>query len=201
MEVSVTIHEAWLARPEDLRKVMALLAGLEGPRRARPSADGPGPRPPTPTTMRRSRTRKGVPRPGGSRIGATPGSPSPGRGRQPAGRRRQLLGWAVEAGPRPEGDADRLREEEGAAHQDRRMDPAPGRGGLSVRPGETGAAPPIDPRQGSRPVPTPRADAWRARMPERFNDWTIRQRAVYRKIWLEEVMRTSAPGQGSGTEP
>ena len=31
MEVTVTIHEAWLARPEDLRKVMALLAGLEGP--------------------------------------------------------------------------------------------------------------------------------------------------------------------------
>jgi hypothetical protein len=31
MEVSVTIHEAWLARPEDMRKVMALLAGLEDP--------------------------------------------------------------------------------------------------------------------------------------------------------------------------
>jgi hypothetical protein len=31
MEVTVTIHEAWLARPEDLRRVMALLAGLEGP--------------------------------------------------------------------------------------------------------------------------------------------------------------------------
>ena len=29
MQVTVTIHEAWLARPEDLRRVMALLAGLE----------------------------------------------------------------------------------------------------------------------------------------------------------------------------
>jgi hypothetical protein len=44
MEVTVTIHEAWLARPEDLRRVMALLAGLEvpppgaGPRQTAPAA-------------------------------------------------------------------------------------------------------------------------------------------------------------------
>ena len=38
MEVTVTIHEAWLARPEDLRKVMTLLAGLEAPP---PSGAGP----------------------------------------------------------------------------------------------------------------------------------------------------------------
>jgi hypothetical protein len=31
MQVTVTIHEAWLTRPEDLRRVMALLAGLEVP--------------------------------------------------------------------------------------------------------------------------------------------------------------------------
>ena len=31
MNITVTIHEAWLARPEDLRRVMALLAGLEVP--------------------------------------------------------------------------------------------------------------------------------------------------------------------------
>ena len=31
MQVTVTIHEAWLARPGDLRRVMALLAGLEVP--------------------------------------------------------------------------------------------------------------------------------------------------------------------------
>src|SRR5262249_18156451 len=31
MQVTVTIHEAWFARPEDLRRVMALLAGLEIP--------------------------------------------------------------------------------------------------------------------------------------------------------------------------
>ena len=44
MEVTVTIHEAWLTRPEDLRRIMALLAGLEnpppgaGPRQAAPAA-------------------------------------------------------------------------------------------------------------------------------------------------------------------
>jgi hypothetical protein len=31
MKVTVTIHEAWLARPEDLKRIMALLAGLEVP--------------------------------------------------------------------------------------------------------------------------------------------------------------------------
>ena len=31
MQVTVSIHEAWFARPEDLRRVLALLAGLEVP--------------------------------------------------------------------------------------------------------------------------------------------------------------------------
>jgi hypothetical protein len=31
MQVTVQIHEAWLARPEDLRRIMAFLAGLEIP--------------------------------------------------------------------------------------------------------------------------------------------------------------------------
>jgi hypothetical protein len=31
MQVTVTIHKSWLARPEDLRRAMALLAGLEVP--------------------------------------------------------------------------------------------------------------------------------------------------------------------------
>jgi hypothetical protein len=47
MNITVTIHEAWLARPEDLRRVMALLAGLEipPPRSASaPEPEGYGPR-------------------------------------------------------------------------------------------------------------------------------------------------------------
>jgi hypothetical protein len=31
MQVTVSIHQAWFARPEDLRRVLALLAGLEIP--------------------------------------------------------------------------------------------------------------------------------------------------------------------------
>src|SRR5262249_19553635 len=31
MQVTVSIHQAWFARPEDLRRIMALLAGLEIP--------------------------------------------------------------------------------------------------------------------------------------------------------------------------
>jgi hypothetical protein len=47
----------------------------------------------------------------------------------------------------------------------------------------------MSPHQAVRPLPpTPRADAWRARMPERFNDWTIRQRAVYSEIRLAEIL-------------
>jgi hypothetical protein len=40
MEFTVQIHEAWLARPEDLRRVMVLLAGLEIP----PPSASAGPR-------------------------------------------------------------------------------------------------------------------------------------------------------------
>jgi hypothetical protein len=41
MQVTVSIHEAWFARPEDLRRVLALLAGLEIP----PPGAGTGARP------------------------------------------------------------------------------------------------------------------------------------------------------------
>jgi hypothetical protein len=47
MQVTVSIHEAWFARPEDLRRVMALLAGLEIPppgTAARPIAELHDPR-------------------------------------------------------------------------------------------------------------------------------------------------------------
>jgi hypothetical protein len=40
MQVTVQIHEAWLARPEDLRRVMALLAGLEDPPSGRMRDEG-----------------------------------------------------------------------------------------------------------------------------------------------------------------
>ena len=47
MQVTVSIHEAWFARPEDLRRVLALLARLEIPppgTAARPPAEAYDPR-------------------------------------------------------------------------------------------------------------------------------------------------------------
>ena len=86
----------------------------------------------------------------------------------------------------------------GAPREDRRMAPPAGRGGLPVRPITASPVPPLGPRPGGQPVPTPRTDAGRTRMPERFHDWTLRQRAVYRTIWLDEVMAELHPGQGQG---
>ena len=101
----------------------------------------PGPFP-SPTTRHPSPRRGAV----------LPGRPCPGPADSPAGSGRRLgtadrragrgradgraavVGLGVEADPRPEGDSHRLREEEGAAVEDRRMDPAAGRGGLPVRP-------------------------------------------------------------------
>jgi hypothetical protein len=40
MQVTVSIHEAWFDRPEDLRRVLALLAGLEYPPPGRPTSNG-----------------------------------------------------------------------------------------------------------------------------------------------------------------
>jgi hypothetical protein len=39
--LTIEIHDAWLARPEDLRKILTTLAGLECP----PIGAGAGPRP------------------------------------------------------------------------------------------------------------------------------------------------------------
>jgi hypothetical protein len=97
MEVTVTIHEAWLARPEDLRKVIALLAGLEGP------PPGAGPRQTAP-----------VPDPDDDEEpfpeGRAPARREPDRGDawepetrgeedSPPADGRQLLGWASKQVP------------------------------------------------------------------------------------------------------
>ena len=42
MKMTIEIHDAWLSRPEDLRRALALLAGLEDP----PTGTGPADRPP-----------------------------------------------------------------------------------------------------------------------------------------------------------
>src|SRR6185312_15975630 len=39
MKLTIEIHDAWLSRPEDLRKILATLAGLEAPPAGTGSAD------------------------------------------------------------------------------------------------------------------------------------------------------------------
>jgi hypothetical protein len=62
------------------------------------------------------------------------------------------------------------------------MDAPAGRGSLPVRPG-SGAI-------GLDPVilPTPRADAFRARLPADRGHWTRRQLVAWRRVVLEEVL-------------
>ena len=94
MQVSVQIHEQWLNRPEDLRRVMALLAGLEIAPLAWPRQRPPR-RPPSPTTPESGASV----RPGPARGDAweppvaeeeDPDAPTSGR---------QLLGWASKQQP------------------------------------------------------------------------------------------------------
>ena len=161
MQVTVTIHEAWLARPEDLRRILAAARRLGESRRPRREVLGRRPRPPTPTTMRSRSPGRASPGPDGSRTGATtwePGASDDEPDQDAPTDGRQLLGWAVEAGARPEGDADRLRQEEGPALEDRGMDPAAGRGGVPVRPRPAAIYDPL-----TEPCPpTPRAEAFAA---------------------------------------
>jgi hypothetical protein len=63
-----------------------------------------------------------------------------------------------------------------------------GRGGLPVRPDAIGLDPTI--------LPTPRADAFRARLPAYRGHWTRRQLVAWRRIVLEEVI-----GQIQGDRP
>jgi hypothetical protein len=98
MEVTVTIHEAWLARPEDMRKVMALLASLEGPP---PSGAGPqqatsAPDPDDdeePSPERRAPARREPDR------GDAWEPESRGEEDSPPADGRQLLGWASKQVP------------------------------------------------------------------------------------------------------
>jgi hypothetical protein len=94
MEVSVTIHEAWLTRPEDLRKVMALLVGLEVPPPASASATAARPpaEPDDPESRASGRTRpdRGDAWEPPAAEEKDPDAPTSGR---------QLLGWASKQQP------------------------------------------------------------------------------------------------------
>ncbi len=186
MQANVQTHEAWLVRPEDLKRVMALLAGLEMP------PPGAGPRQATAATAPTLRTtksrsiRKTMPRPSrpagsGRRLGAA--DRRAGRGR--ADGRSAAPGLEQQAGPRRQGADPELRQEERPAVEDRRLEPAAGRGGVPVRP--VAIAPII--------LPTPRADAFRAGLPACRGHWTRRQLVTWRRIVPEEVLGRLRPGR------
>ena len=68
------------------------------------------------------------------------------------------------------------------------MDPATGCSGVPVRPGAIDLDPII--------LPTPRADAFRARLPQYRGHWARRQLVAWRRIVLEEIL-----GQIPGNRP
>ena len=112
MEVTVTIHETWLARPEDLRRVLALLAGLEvppsgrmkdeggrlsqtGPGMTHPSSFSPQPSEEEPFPEGRAPARRS--RYPGDDDRAQAGDDEPDQDAPTDG--RQLLGWASKQVP------------------------------------------------------------------------------------------------------
>jgi hypothetical protein len=108
MKLTIEIHDAWLARPEDLRRVMALLAGLEDP----PTGTGPADRAHDPRAEREEPFVQEVrPR---SRNGRYPGDDDrsqashddideEGEEEDPPTNGRQLLGWCAKQVPDAKG--------------------------------------------------------------------------------------------------
>jgi hypothetical protein len=109
MRLTIEIHDAWLARPEDLRKILATLAGLEDP----PIGTEPADRTHDPREEREdSSDSRGRPR---GRNGRYPGDDDrsqasedddiddEGREEDPPTDGRQLLGWAAKQVPDAKG--------------------------------------------------------------------------------------------------
>ncbi len=107
MRLAIEIHDAWLARPEDLRKILATLAGLEDP----PAGTGPADR----RQGRREESAEPDDRPRG-RNGRYPGDDDRSQASQdddfdgedraeedPPTDGRQLLGWAAKQVPDAKG--------------------------------------------------------------------------------------------------
>jgi hypothetical protein len=107
MRLTIEIHDAWLTRPEDLRKILATLSGLEDP----PTATGPAAR----THDRREEPSEPEGRPR-SRNGRYSGDDDrsqasddddtddeQGQEEDPPTDGRQLLGWAAKQVPDAKG--------------------------------------------------------------------------------------------------
>jgi hypothetical protein len=104
MRLTIEIHDAWLSRPEDLRRVMTLLAGLEDPPTATGPA-GPGAEPEeSPDPGRRPRGRNGRYSGDDDRSQASHDDDiDPEGDEDPPTNGRQLLGWAANQRPDAKG--------------------------------------------------------------------------------------------------
>jgi hypothetical protein len=98
MQLSIEIHDAWLARPEDLRKILATLAGLEDP----PTGTGPAePREEREEPGRRPRRHDG--RYSGDDDRSQASHDDDGDEEDTPTDGRQLLGWAAKQVPDAKG--------------------------------------------------------------------------------------------------
>jgi hypothetical protein len=110
MKLTIEIHDGWLGRPEDLRKILTTLAGLECP----PTGSGTGPRPASPPAhdpreeLEEPFDPEGRPR---GRNGRYPGDDDRSQASHDDGDQeedpptdgRQLLGWAAKQVPDAKG--------------------------------------------------------------------------------------------------
>ena len=106
MTLTIEIHDAWLARPEDLRKILATLAGLEDP----PAGTGPAdrthdPREESVEPEGRPRGRNGRHSGDDDRSQASDDDDVDDQGEEedPPTDGRQLLGWAAKQVPDAKG--------------------------------------------------------------------------------------------------
>jgi hypothetical protein len=103
MQITIEIHDSWLGRPEDLRKILATITGLEDP----PTGTGPADR--THGPHEEPFGPEGPPR---GRNGRYPGDDDRSQANQdddeadeedPPTDGRQLLGWAAKQVPDAKG--------------------------------------------------------------------------------------------------
>jgi hypothetical protein len=107
MNLTIAIHDAWLSRPEDLRRALAVLAGLQDP----PPATGPADRPPDPREEpeeppepeARPRGRNGRYPGDDDRSQARHDDDEEGDEEDPPANGRQLLGWCARQVPDAKG--------------------------------------------------------------------------------------------------
>jgi hypothetical protein len=101
MRLTIEIHDAWLARPDELRRIMALLASLED----QPAERTRDPRAEPPEPEARSRGRNG--RYSGdddrSQASGDDDEGEEGREEDPPTDGRQLLGWCAKQVPDAKG--------------------------------------------------------------------------------------------------